>query len=109
MNPEPSSLATMVRTWFATAGLELSWVTTCDSLPTIVRLVAAGEGVSLLPAIMLGGADSQRDLRLFGTRPAIAPPHLFAAFQIDKFGPVLTVVVDTARQILNKSNRALPP
>jgi DNA-binding transcriptional LysR family regulator len=102
MNPEPSSLATMVRTWFATAGLELSHVTTCDSLPTIVRLVVAGEGVSLLPTIMLGNGESGRDIRLFGTRPPIAPPHLFAAFQIDKFGPVLTVVVDTVRQILSK-------
>jgi len=48
-NPEPSNLITLLREWFATAGLEATRLSTCNSLSVILKLTMAGEGVSLLP------------------------------------------------------------
>ncbi len=97
-NPDPSNLITLLRDWFATAGLEATRLSTCNSLSVILRLTMAGEGVSLLPKPILprrkGGA-----LQILKAHPQIGRPRLFGAYQLDRAGRMVDTVIAMARAL----------
>jgi len=98
-HPEPSSLMVLVRHWFASAGLEPHQLSTCNDLSVIIRLTAAGEGVSLLPPAILASELRAGALALLKARPGLERPHLYAAYQVDKAGRSVATVLDTARRV----------
>jgi DNA-binding transcriptional LysR family regulator len=97
-NPDPSNLIMLLRDWFATAGLEATRLSTCNSLSVILRLTMAGEGVSLLPKpIIPRGASSK--LRILRAQPQVGRPRLFGCYQLDRAGRTADAILATARTL----------
>jgi len=103
-NPEPSNLMTLVREWFATSGLEVAKLSTCNSLSVILRLAMAGAGVSLLPIAILPRRRSAGSLRILRAQPQLGRPHLFGAYQLDRAGRTVDDVMEKAREAIKASN-----
>jgi DNA-binding transcriptional LysR family regulator len=103
-NPEPSNLISIIEHWFATAGLRPSRLGTCTSLSVILRLAAAGAGVTVLPTTILPLDPAAAGLRVLRTRPAVPREQFFAAYLADKYGPGLTTAIKLARQAVAASN-----
>ena len=103
-NPAPSNLMQVIQSWFATAGLSPTHLSTCNSLAVILRLIAAGEGVALLPTAILAAEVEAPRLRILRTRPAIPRQPLFGAYLINALGPTVTAVMATAREVFGRSN-----
>jgi len=103
-NPEPSNLMTFVRAWFATAGIEVPHLSTCNSLSVILRLTMAGAGVSLLPTAILPRRRASGSLRVLHTQPRLGRPRLFAAYQLEKSGRRIDAVLSTIRRVITQSN-----
>ncbi|QEX24746.1 LysR family transcriptional regulator [Hypericibacter adhaerens] len=97
-NPDPSNLITLLRDWFATAGLEATRLSTCNSLSVILRLTMAGEGVSLLPKPILP-RRTRGSLQILKAHPQIGRPRLFGAYQLDRAGRMVDTVIATARAL----------
>ena len=103
-NPEPSNLMTLLRDWFASAGLEAARLSTCNSLSVILRLTMAGAGVSLLPLAILPRRRAEGgSLRVLRAQPQLGRPRLFAAYQLDKAGRTVDAVMGTARRMIARS------
>jgi DNA-binding transcriptional LysR family regulator len=99
-NPEPSNLITLLREWFATAGLEATRLSTCNSLSVILKLTMAGEGVSLLPRPIIPRRAASGNLRILKAQPQIGRPRLFGAYQLDRAGRTVDTVIATARTLV---------
>jgi DNA-binding transcriptional LysR family regulator len=99
-NPEPSNLITLLREWFASAGLEVTRLSTCNSLSVILRLTMAGEGVSLLPRPIIPRGAAGGNLRILKAQPQIGRPRLFGAYQLDRAGRTVDTVIATARALV---------
>ena len=93
----------LVLNWFGSAGLEPQHLSTCNDLSVIIRLTSAGEGVSLLPPAILATELRLRSLQILKTRPEIVRPRLYAAYQVDKAGPGINAVLETARKVIARS------
>lgn len=102
-HPEPSSLMKLVVNWFASAGLEPQQLSTCNDLSVIIRMTAAGEGVSLLPPAISAPELRSGAVELLRARPGLERPHLYAAYQVDKAGRSVNTVLETARQVVARS------
>lgn len=103
-NPEPSNLMSIIEHWFATAGLRPSRLSTCTSFSVILRLAAAGAGITVLPTTILPSDPETAGLRILRTRPAVPREQFFAAYLADKCGPGLETSIKLARQAVNASN-----
>jgi DNA-binding transcriptional LysR family regulator len=101
--PEPSVLMTSVMNWFGSAGLEPERVSTCNSLSVILRLTAAGAGVSLLPPAILTTELGAGTVQLLKTRRKLVRPRLFVGYQADMVGPTMLAVLDIAHQVVSRS------
>jgi len=97
-----------VLNWFGAAGLEPQHLSTCNDLSVILRLVASGEGVSLLPPAILATELRTGALEIFRSRPAIAGSRLYAAYQVDKLRRSVSTVLDTARHVIARSSLLAP-
>ncbi|MBI3707021.1 MAG: LysR family transcriptional regulator [Proteobacteria bacterium] len=95
--PEPSNLMTLVMTWFGSAGLEPKRLGTCDSISVIARLTAAGEGVSILSPAILGTELCLGKVEMLKTRPTLVRPRLYLAYQADKVGHGMKLVIQAIR------------
>ena len=102
-NPAPANLMTLVQSWFASAGLHPSRVSTCNSLSVILRLVAAGAGITVLPTAILPTEPNAAALRVLRTQPEIPRQRFFAAYLADKAGHGLRTSIGLARQAIAKS------
>jgi DNA-binding transcriptional LysR family regulator len=108
-NPAPANLMTLVLNWFASAGVAPSRLGTCNSLSVILGLTEAGAGISLLPTAIVAAARAAGTVRILRTAPEIAPPRLFAAYQIDKAGASVRAVLETARAVITRSKLLVFP
>jgi DNA-binding transcriptional LysR family regulator len=98
-NPDPSNLIMLLRDWFATAGLEATRLSTCNSLSVILRLTMAGEGVSLLPKPIIPRGAAGSKLRVLRAQPQVGRPRLFGAYQLDRAGRTVDAIIATARTL----------
>jgi DNA-binding transcriptional LysR family regulator len=98
-NPDPSNLIMLLRNWFATAGLEATRLSTCNSLSVILRLTMAGEGVSLLPKPIIPRGAAGNKLRVLRAQPQVGRPRLFGAYQLDRAGRTVDAIIATARNL----------
>jgi DNA-binding transcriptional LysR family regulator len=107
-NPDPSNLMTRVRNWFARAGLAPGQLGTCNSLSVVLRLTMAGAGVSMLPTALLTSERGAGALRVLRARPEVPGSRLFAAYQVEKSGRGVAVVLDIARRVVARSRFVAP-
>ena len=57
----------------------------------------------MLPPAILKGELRQGTLRILKPRPALVRPRLYAAYQVDKAGPGMSTVLETAREVIGRS------
>lgn len=107
-NPAPSHLYGSVETWFASAGLKPTRVSTCNSLSIIIRLTSSEFGVSLLPVSILTEEIGSGLLRSLRCKPRIAPHTMYVAYQADEAGPGIDAVILASREILDRSKMLAP-
>lgn len=102
-NPAPANLMTLVQNWFGSAGLHPSRLSTCNSLSVILRLVAAGAGIAVLPTAILPTEPNASELRILRAQPEIPRQRFFAAYLADKSGHGLRTAITVARRAVAKS------
>jgi DNA-binding transcriptional LysR family regulator len=107
-NPEPSNLYSTALAWFGGAGLEPARLSTCNSLTHMLRLAAAGVGVSLLPTAILRAEVEAGLLRVLETAPAIAPHEMALGLRCGPGAPDLSLVRSLAREVVARSELAAP-
>jgi DNA-binding transcriptional LysR family regulator len=99
-NPAPSHLYSSVRDWFAAEGEAPERLNTCNSLTVMVKLAAAGFGVSLLPTSMLGVELASGALREVRTRRPVPPHVCFLARRRHGGPPQLRLIEGVVRELL---------
>lgn len=102
-NPEPSHLMTLLRNWFATAGLKPSRLSTCNNMSVILKLIMSGAGVAFLPRAILPTEIDTDAVAVLKPRPEAARVRLCTAYQIDKAGPSVKAVLDGVREAVARS------
>jgi DNA-binding transcriptional LysR family regulator len=105
-NPEPSNLYTSAIEWFGRAGLEPTRLSSCNSLTHMVRLTAAGVGVSLLPTAILHHEIESGMLHILETDPPIEPHSMAIAVRCTPTSADLSLVQEIARGIVANSDMA---
>jgi len=106
-NPEPSNLYTTALAWFGRDGLEPVRLSTCNSLTHMIRLAAAGVGVSLLPTAILQAEVESGVLRILQTAPAIEPHQMAIALRCAPSAPDLSLVRAIACDVVARSDLSL--
>ncbi|PMS38322.1 DNA-binding transcriptional LysR family regulator [Trinickia symbiotica] len=106
---QPSSNHKLVMKWFRSAGVEPQYVSSCNSLATILQLVAAGHGVAVMsPAIMRAEIESGAIQTLI-VKPDLEQEKYLVAYQVERRGEGLETVVRMAAEILARNEVVIPP
>lgn len=79
-NPYPSPLYAAVTDWFNRAGVKPLRLITCNNMSVIVRLVAGGAGVGILPIPIVKRELSDGELNILSVRPALPRSSVFAGY-----------------------------
>jgi DNA-binding transcriptional LysR family regulator len=106
-NPEPSNLYSTALDWFGGAALEPARLSTCNSLTHMLRLAAAGVGVSLLPTAVLHAEVEAGLLRVLETSPPIAPHEMALARRAGPAAPDLSLLRALALEVVARSELAV--
>jgi DNA-binding transcriptional LysR family regulator len=106
-NPEPSNLYSSAIEWFGRGGLAPARLNSCNSLTYMLRLAAAGVGVSLLPTAILHPEVESGVLRILETEPPIEPHDMAIAVRCAPTSPDLSPVLEIAREIVARSELAV--
>lgn len=108
VTPPPSSLHSAMAEWFRAGQCAFDDVSTCNSIGTMVQMVAAGYAVALLPqTIVQPGIDSGA-LRALAVKPKIAPRAYYVSYLRDEQGLADGAIVRIAREVLTRSGLLLP-
>ncbi|VWX61777.1 LysR family transcriptional regulator [Burkholderiales bacterium 8X] len=104
--PSPSTIFRAISAWFDAAGIEPAHLSTCNSLALMARLVAAGQGVAVLPTAMVRNELDAGQLRLLHCAMAVPSGTLVVAF----WGPVhrYRPLVATITEALHESTLVAP-
>ena len=78
--PSPSTIYTSTMSWFAASRIEPAHVSTCKSLALMARLVAAGQGIAMLPTAMVRSEVGSGQLILLRNDSTIRSGTLVVAF-----------------------------
>jgi DNA-binding transcriptional LysR family regulator len=106
-NPEPSNLYTSAIEWFGRSGLEPARLNSCNSLTHMVRLAAAGVGVSLLPTAIIHPEIESGVLHILETEPPIEPHEMAIAVRCAPTSADLSPVQEIAREVVARSDLAV--
>lgn len=105
---QPSSNHTLVMNWFHNAGVEAENVSSCNSLSTMLRLVAAGHGVAVMsPAIMKAEIESGLIHTLI-SKPRLTQQKYLVAYQAERRGSGVDTIVRLTRDMLARSGVLVP-
>jgi DNA-binding transcriptional LysR family regulator len=107
-NPSPSHLYQSILDWFATEDLRPPPVSTCNSLSIMIRLCAAGFGISVLPVRLLSSEFEAGVLRPLAARPRVPPHTMYVAHHADDAGPGIDAVIRAARDVLGHTKMLAP-
>ncbi|RZJ18828.1 MAG: hypothetical protein EOO54_15290, partial [Haliea sp.] len=78
--PAPSTIYVATMAWFAAGQVEPQHLSTCNSLALMARLIAAGQGIAMLPRAMVRNEVESGQLRLIDVDLAISSGTLVVAF-----------------------------
>jgi DNA-binding transcriptional LysR family regulator len=97
-----------VISWFRNAGVEPENVSSCNSLSTMLQLVAAGHGVAVMsPAIMKAEIESGLIHTLI-SKPRLRQQKYLVAHQVERHGSGVDMIVRLTRDMLARSGVLVP-
>ncbi len=98
--PKPSPLHEMMATWWESEGGAPLRVSTCNSLAMLVRLVAGGVGVGVLPTCILRDEIQRGSVIRYRQQRPFAPLQICAAFPKASRSDGLDGLVSIARRVM---------
>lgn len=103
--PADSRIYFILQQWFVASGCEPRRICTCSSLATIVALVKAGFGISLLPRYCVADELRGPALQELRTQPPVPYGH-FVLAQLKSRGPQdHEAIIGTMRRVVKKRVR----
>src|SRR5262249_3340118 len=94
---------TNIVAWFAAGGLEVRRISTCNSIPILAHLTAAGGGVSVLPTAILQEELASDRLRAMASDPPMPDLVTYVAYRAAAANPGIRAIMDLADGILARS------
>lgn len=94
--PSPSTIFRAIMTWFDVGRIEPAHLSTCNSLALMARLVAAGQGVAVLPTAMVRNEVEAGQLRPLRTAMDVQPGTLVVAFSgpAHRYRPLVATITE---------------
>jgi DNA-binding transcriptional LysR family regulator len=106
---QPSSNHALVMNWFRDSGVAAENVSSCNSLPTTLQLVAAGHGVAVMsPAIMKDEIESGLIHTLI-SKPRLKQQKYLVAYQTERRGSGVDEIIRLTTEMLTRSGVVVPP
>ena len=100
--PAPSSLHSATVNWFGMHGVPLPDGGTCNSMALIIKLVAAGHGIALVPGPVAREARDNGSVELLKVRSA-APSIAYYVSYLQELAPVAREkLVPLARKVFSE-------
>jgi len=100
---QPSSNHALVMKWFRDSGVEAENVSSCNSLPTMLQLVAAGHGAAVMsPAIMRNEIESGL-IHILISKPKLQQQKYLVSYQTDRRGSGVDTIIRLATEMLTRS------
>ncbi|MGF6935257.1 DNA-binding transcriptional LysR family regulator [Paraburkholderia sp. UCT70] len=104
---QPSSNHSLVMNWFRNAGCTPENISSCNSLSTMLRLVAAGHAAAVLsPAIMRAELEGGL-IHVLNTERPVIQQAFYVAYQDERHGGMDTIV-KLAKDVLTRSRLLIP-
>jgi DNA-binding transcriptional LysR family regulator len=104
---QPSSNHSLVMNWFRNAGCTPENISSCNSLSTMLRLVAAGHAAAVLsPAIMRSDIEGGL-IHVLNTERPITQQAFFVAYQEERHGG-MDAIVELVKDVLTRSRLLIP-
>ncbi|MBK1835929.1 LysR family transcriptional regulator [Azospirillum sp. YIM B02556] len=101
-NPPPSAMHRQISSWFATAGLFPSRLSTCTSVAVIAELVAGGVGAGLLPIPMAQRFLALGQVQLVASDPPVENGRLFICYRTGVNDPKVAAVARSIAQVMRR-------
>jgi len=98
----PSSNHTLVMNWFRDAGVEPSNISSCNSLSTMLLLVAAGHGVAVMSPAIMKDKISARAIHTLSTAPALRQQEYLVAYQNERHSAGVNTIIHLTAEVLGR-------
>ncbi len=108
VTPNPSTLNSVVTEWLRVGNHEFENLGTCNSMALIIRLVAAGHAVAVLPLTAVRAEVDSGSLRILPAKPAIHPRTYYISYLRDQQGLMDGVIAGMTREVLTQSGLLNP-
>jgi DNA-binding transcriptional LysR family regulator len=105
----PSSNHALVTNWFRNAGLEADNLSSCNSLATMVQLIAAGHGVAVMSPAMMRTEIEAGLIHTLTSKPRLIQQKYFVAYQAERRGSGIDAIVKLTRDLLARSGVLVAP
>jgi DNA-binding transcriptional LysR family regulator len=106
--PAPSTICNVVVEWFRAAGHEPENLSICNSMAMMIKLVAAGHAIAVLPCAVVDAEIKSGILRTLPVKPALNPLTYYVSYLRQEPELAGGSLVDMTREILQKSGLLLP-
>ena len=94
--------------WFREAGIEPQNVSSCNSLATMLRLVAAGHGVAVMSLAIMRAEIESGLIQTLVAKPRLKQEKYLVAYQAERSGSGIETIVHLTTQILARSEVLVP-
>ncbi|WP_160120350.1 LysR family transcriptional regulator [Rhodovarius lipocyclicus] len=101
--PEPSPLHGITQEWFAQEGLRPPAFATCNDMATVLRLIAGGVGMGIVPLGTAGPELQARLVQPYRARPELRPLVICAAHQDSARGAGLEAILRLGEEMIGSS------
>lgn len=103
----PSSNHTLVTKWFAEAGVVCRNVSSCNSLSTMLQLVAAGHGVAVMAKAFIEQPPNTASVRTLECTPKLKQEQFLVAHQAERSGEGMSWIVGLIKDVLIRNGVVL--
>ena len=104
VSPPTARLHATVTKWFGDAGAVPLRVSTCNSISVTILTILRGKAMGLVPIRVMQDEIDRGLARLVQVSPDLPAHRVSICYQIREFGPGLSVLVDLARELLERYN-----
>jgi DNA-binding transcriptional LysR family regulator len=105
---EPSSNHALVMKWFRDAGVVAENVSSCNSLSTMVQLVAAGHGVAAMSSALIKNEIESGLIHTLVSKPRLKQEKYLVAFQNERLGSGVDTIIQLTTEALTQSGVLIP-
>jgi DNA-binding transcriptional LysR family regulator len=99
----PSSNHTLVMNWFRNAGVEPSNISSCNSLSTMLQLVAAGHGLAVMSPAIMKDKIAAHMIHTLSTKPSLKQQEYLVAYQNERRGEGMNTIIRLTTETLART------